>query len=47
MRAAPYGIIRGKYYEAIVLDSTNLFEIISYIMKDIKGRNVLFYEKIK
>ena len=47
MRAAPYGIIRGKYYEAIVLDSTNLLEIISYIMKDIKGRNVLFYEKIK
>ena len=47
MRAAPYGIIRGKYYEAIVLDSTNLLEIISYIIKDIKGRNVLFYEKIK
>ena len=47
IRAAPYGRIRGKYYEAIVLDSTNLLEIISYIMKDIKGRNVLFNEKIK
>ena len=47
IRAAPYGRIRGKYYEAIVLDSTNLLEIISYIMKDIKGRNVLFNDKIK
>ena len=47
IRAAPYGRVRGKYYEAIVLDSTNLLEIISYIMKDIKGRNVLFNEKIK
>ena len=46
-RAAPYGRIRGKYYEAIVLESTDLLEIISYIMKDIKGRNVLFNEKIK
>ena len=47
IRAAPYGRIRGKYYEAIILDSTNLLEIISYIMKDLKGRNVLFNEKIK
>ena len=47
LRAAPYGRIRGKYYEAIVLDSKDLLEIISYIMKDIKGRNVLFNEKIK
>ena len=47
MRAKQYGIVRGKYYEAIVLDSKNLLEIISYIMKDIKGRNILFDEKIK
>ena len=47
MRAAPYGRIRGKYYEAIVLDSSNILEIISYIMKDNKGRIVLFNEKIK
>ena len=47
IRAGPYGKIRGKYYEAIILDTTNLFEIITYIIKDIKGRNVLFNEKIK
>lgn len=47
MRAAPYGRICGKYYEAIILDSTDLLEIISYIIKDLKGRNVLFNEKIK
>ena len=47
MRAAAFGIIKGKYYEAIVLDSTNLLEIINCIMKDINGRNVLFYEKTK
>ena len=47
MRAAPYGKICGKYYEAIILDSTDLLEIISYIIKDLKGRNVLFNEKIK
>ena len=47
LRASPYVRIRGKYYEAIVLDTTNLLEIISYIMRDIKGRNVLFNEKIK
>ena len=47
IRAAPYGRIRGKYYEAIVLDSANLLEIISYILKDVKGRNVIFNEKIK
>ena len=47
MRAKQYGIIRGKYYEAIFLDSKSLLEIISYIMKDIKGRNILFNEKIK
>ena len=46
-RAEPYGRIKGKYYEAIVLDSTDLLEIISYILKDIKGRNVLFNENIK
>ena len=47
IRAAPYGRICGKYYEAIILDSTDLLEIISYIIKDLKGRNVLFNEKIK
>ena len=47
IRAAPYGKICGKYYEAIILDSTDLLEIISYIIKDLKGRNVLFNEKIK
>ena len=47
IRAAPYGRIKGKYYEAIVLDSVNLLEIISYILKDVKGRNVIFNEKIK
>ena len=47
MRASPYGRIRGKYYEAIVLDTTNLEEILYYIMKDTKGRNILFNKKIK
>ena len=47
LRATPYGRIRGKYYEAIILDTIDLFQIIVYIMKDIKGRNVLFNDKIK
>ena len=34
-RAAPNIIIRGKYYEGIVLESSNLIEIICYILKDI------------
>ena len=46
-RAAPNIRIRGKYYEGIVFESNNIIEIISYILKDIKGRNVLFNEKIK
>ena len=46
-RAAPNIIIRGKYYEGIVLESSNLIEIICYILKDIKGRNVFFNENIK
>ena len=47
IRASPYITIKGKYYEGIVLESNDLLEIISYILKDIKGRNVLFNEKIK
>ena len=47
IRAAPYGRIIGKYYEGIVLDGVNLLEIISYLMRDVKGRNMLFNEKIK
>ena len=46
-RAGPNIIIRGKYYEGIVLESSNLVEIISYILKDIKGRSVFFNAKIK
>ena len=46
-RSAPYLTIKGKYYEGIILEGSNLLEIIGYILKDIKGRNVLFNEKIK
>lgn len=46
-RASPNIKIKGKYYEGIVLESTNLIEIISYILRDSKGRNVLFNDKIK
>ena len=46
-RANPELIIRGKYYEGIVLESNSLFQIICYILKDIKGQNVLFNENIK
>ena len=47
IRASPYIRIIGKYYEGIVLESHNLSHIVSYILRDIKGRNVLFNEKIK
>ena len=47
IRSSPYITIKGKYYEGIVLESNDLIEIISYILKDIKGRNVLFNKKIK
>ncbi len=47
MRAAPYIRIIGKYYEGIALESNNLFHIISYVLRDYKGRSVLFNEKIK
>ena len=46
-RAAPNIKIKGKYYEGIVLESSNIIEIIGYILKDNKGRNVLFNENIK
>ena len=46
-RALPNIKIKGKYYEGISLESNNLIEIISYIIKDNKGRNILFNEKIK
>ena len=46
-RALPNIKIKGKYYEGISLESNNLIEIISYIIKDSKGRNILFNEKIK
>ena len=46
MRASPYIRIIGKYYEGIALESNNLFHIVSYVLRDYKGRNVLFNEKI-
>ena len=46
-RSAPDIKIKGKYYEGIVLENNNLIEIISYILKDVKGRNILFNENIK
>ena len=46
-RANPYLIIRGKYYEGIVLENNSLLQIICYILKDIKGQNVLFNHNIK
>ena len=46
-RANPDLIIRGKYYEGIVLEANSLLQIICYILKDIKGQSVLFNESIK
>ena len=46
-RAGPNIKIKGKYYEGISLESNNLIEIISYLIKDSKGRNILFNENIK
>ena len=46
-RANPDLIIRGKYYEGIVLENNSLFQIICYILKDIKGQSVLFSQNIK
>ena len=46
-RCLPYGHIKGKYFEGIIINSINYMQVITYIMRDEKGRKIIFDSKVK
>ena len=46
-RCLSYGHIKGKYFEGIIINSINYMQVINYIMRDVKGRKIIFDSRVK